>query len=134
MNAFVSNVMRSGCFALDKRRKSFFASDTRVAVKMRQTNRNVTVCIPFMKGQTKTLVLCLDRYDLLKSVIAEEVDGCVFFVVEMDILRLLKFTEEQLRKLADDDKNFHIIKPASGNLSDFCKGVSVNVVSLNVTP
>jgi hypothetical protein len=47
----------------------------------------------------------------------------------MDILRNMRFTEEEICKLGDDTLNFHVVKPFSGDLKDYRCGIAVKVIS-----
>jgi hypothetical protein len=129
MSAYVARVLNDGCLTFDTRRKAFFPSRDTTYTVANRSHHNVVVSIPYMRNNIRVLTLCLDRHELLRSITAEQEDDQVFFIIELDILRNLRFKEEEICKLGDDTLNFHILKPVSGNLKDFGKHVVTKVIS-----
>ena len=129
MSAYVARVLSSGCFTLDTRRKTFFPSREITYREACKNHHNVVISIPFSSERARILTLCLDRHELLRSITAEQEGDEVVFTIELDILRNLRFKEEEIWKLGDETQNFHVLKPVSGNLKDFGKHVVTKVIS-----
>lgn len=132
MESFVDNVLNSkGCYVLGQGYKRFRISAEKVSTLMKRSRFSVTLCFRVLTEEgVVPMNLCLDRHKLLKSIIPEELNGEIFYTIEMDVLRRFRFSEEQLRNLADDGMNFHVINTASGSSKNLHGVVVDNVVSL----
>jgi hypothetical protein len=132
MNSFVDNVLNSNdCYILGRNYKTFYISAEKVSTLMKKSRCNVTLCIrPLREKGVTPVTLCLDRQKLLKSIMPEELNGEIFYTIQMDVLRRFRFSEEQLCNLADDEMNFHIINAASGASKSLHCVIIDNVVSL----
>jgi hypothetical protein len=129
MSSFVARVLSSRCFTLDKHHRTFLPSTDFTYREAGKNAYNVVICIPFVKEHGHTLILCLDRHELLRCIMPKIDGNELFFTIEMDILRNMRFTEEEICKLGDDTLNFHVVKPVSGDLKDYRCGIAVKVIS-----
>jgi hypothetical protein len=131
MESFIDNMLNSkGCYVLGQGYKRFRISAEKVSTLMKRSRFSVTLCIHLLREKSVVpMTLCLDRQKLLNSIIPEELNGEIFYTINMDVLRRFRFSEEQLCNLADNDMNFHVINAVSGSSKNLHGVVVDNVVS-----